>query len=330
MDLTHVRTLQEIVKQGGFSRAARTLHRSQPAVSHHIRLLEADLGVRLLERVGKRAFPTAAGALVLEHAARAMDALETARQAVQQLRGRVAGRVRLGTGGTFATYVLPDILRGLRRRYPDLELMIVTGNASDIVASVSDNALDVGIVTIDRGLLSDAGVPASGRPAARRSALAGGRHLAVAPFAVDELVAVAAAPATAWRRRPALTPRELAGHPLICYERAGRIRVVIDDWFRRAGVSPRIAMELGNAEAIKRLVEAGLGVGITSAITVKTEARSGRLVALPLAPRLARELATVRRRDKPLDPALQALLAALDASRVKAGHSLALRRRRLT
>ena len=58
MDLTHLRTLQEIVKQGGFSRAARALHRSQPAVSHHIRLLEADLGVRLLERVGKRAFPT--------------------------------------------------------------------------------------------------------------------------------------------------------------------------------------------------------------------------------------------------------------------------------
>ena len=302
MDLTHVRTLQEIVKQGGFSRAARVLHRSQPAVSHHIRLLETDLGVRLVERVGKRAFPTAAGAIVLEHAARALEALEMARQAVQQLRGRVAGRVSVGTGATLATYVLPSVLGPLRRRYPDLDLVVVTGNASDIVASVTDNALDLGIVTLP----------------------ARGRHLAISPFAVDELVAVTA-PGPEWRRRRSLEPRELTPHPLICYERGGAIRAVIDEWFRRAGVTPRVAMELGSAEAIKRLVEAGLGVGVTSAITVRSEVRASRLVALPLVPRLTRELAIVRRRDKPVSPALQALLGALETARAKTAGALTLR-----
>jgi DNA-binding transcriptional LysR family regulator len=299
MDVAHLRSLQEIVKQRGFSRAARVLHRSQPAVSHHIRLLEADLGVRLLERVGKRAFPTPAGTLLLAHAGPALEQLEIARQAVQQLRGRVAGRVRLGTGATLATYVFPAILGALRRRHPDLELVVVTGNSPEIVASVGDNALDVGVVTLP----------------------ARGRHLSVTPFAIDALVAVAP-PTREWRRRRSLAPAELAQHPLICYERGGTIRTVIDRWFRRGGTTPRVAMELGNAEAIKRLVEAGLGIGVTSAITVKSEARAGRLAAIPLAPPLARELGVVRRRDKTASPALAALLAALEAARARAAEIL--------
>jgi DNA-binding transcriptional LysR family regulator len=301
VDLTHVRTLAEIVRQRGFSRAARVLHRSQPAVSHHIRLLEADLGMPLLERLGKRAFPTRAGAVLLEHARRALDELEAGRQAVEQLRGVVAGRVRLGTGATLATYVLPAVLGALRRRHPALELAVVTGNASEIVAAVADNDLDAGIVT---------------RPAR-------GRHLAVAPYAADPLVAIAA-PASAWPRARALHPRELARHPLICYERGGAIRRVIDDWFRRGRATPRIAMELGNAEAIKRLVEVGLGIGVTSAVTVRAEIRAGRLVARPLVPPLSRGLVTVRRRDKAVTPALHALLSALEDARPRAARILAL------
>jgi DNA-binding transcriptional LysR family regulator len=303
MDLAQVRTLQEIVRQGGFSRAARALHRSQPAVSHHVRQLETELGVRLLERVGKRAFPTPAGALFLEHAGRALGELELARQAIQRLRGVVAGRIRLGTGATAATYLLPPLLGSLRRLHPGLELVVVTGNASDIVAAVSDNALDLGIVTLP----------------------ARGRHLVVSPFVVDPLVAIA--PATPeWRRRRSLAPAELAGYPMICYERGGTIRRVIEGWFRRSAVEPRIAMELGNAEAIKRLVEAGLGVGITSAVTVVAEVRSRRLAAIPLTPRLERQLAIVRRRDKPLSPALQSLLDALESFRPKAARALTARR----
>src|SRR5437762_13716760 len=103
----HVRTFAEVVRHASFSRAAETLHVSQPAVSHHIRHLESALGARLLERVGRRAFPTAAGEVLLEHAGRALAELEAARQAIQRLRGVVAGRVRLGTGATASTYLPP-------------------------------------------------------------------------------------------------------------------------------------------------------------------------------------------------------------------------------
>ena len=65
-----------------------------------------------------------------------------------------------------------------------------------------------------------------------------------------------------------MTPAELARHPLILYERGGTIRRVIDDWFRRGGAVPRVAMELGNAEAIKKLVGAGLGLSLASAMAI--------------------------------------------------------------
>src|SRR5437016_1140663 len=141
----HVRTFSEVVRQASFSRAAERLHLSQPAVSHHIRHLELALGARLLERAGRRAFPTHAGELLLEHAGRALAELEAARQAIQRLRGLVAGRVRLGTGATASTYLLPDALRRLRAQHPELELVIVTGNSADLAAAVAASQLDVAV-----------------------------------------------------------------------------------------------------------------------------------------------------------------------------------------
>jgi DNA-binding transcriptional LysR family regulator len=278
LNLAHLRTLQTVVSHGSFSRAAEDLHLSQPAVSLHIRQLEERAGHRLLERVGKRAFPTRAGEILLDHAARALGELEAAGQALERLRGIVAGRLRLGTG------------------YPALELVVVTGNSAEIAAAVAGNQLDLGIVTL---------------PVSARS-------LAVSPLCVDQLVAIAP-PGREWRRHRSITASELASHPLILYERGGTIRRVIDDWFRQGRVTPRVAMELGNAEAIKKLVEAGLGLAISSTMAVKAEVRAGALVAIALRPALSRHLGIVSRRDKPDSPALQVVLSGLEKLRTKAG-----------
>lgn len=295
----HLRTLHAIARLQSFSRAAESLHLSQPAVSLHIRQLEEALGLPLLERVGRRAEVTPAGALLLEHGGRALEALEAAAASVHALRGVVAGRVRVGTGATASIYLLPPILRRLRARYANLELVIVTGNTPEIAKAVAENALDVGVVTLPV------------RP----------RQLVVTPFYTDRLVAIVP-PEWRWpvrrgrarrrRGRRALTPADLAGEPLILYERGGTIRQVIEDWFRRRRVTPRVAMELGNSEAIKELVSAGLGPSITSWASVRAEARAGTLRVIPLSPSLVRRLGIIKRRDKPDNPALRALLRALE------------------
>jgi hypothetical protein len=102
LQLVHVRTLQAVARHGSFSRAAVELHLTQPAVSMHVRQLEQGLGLPLLDRIGKRAFPTRAGEVLLDHAARALAELEAGVAMVQRLRGIVAGRVRIGTSASIS------------------------------------------------------------------------------------------------------------------------------------------------------------------------------------------------------------------------------------
>lgn len=284
LNAIHLRTLREVARQESFSRAARTLHLSQPAVSHHVRQLEETLGARLLDRVGKRAYPTPLGARVLEHAERALAELTAARDAATTLPTQITGRVRIGTGATASIHLLPPLLKRLHRRYPGIDLVVVTGNSEQMAVSLMDNALDIGVLTLP----------------------VRGRALSVWPIFVDRLVAIA--PPTS--ERGPMTPARLSRGPLILYERGGTSRTIIDAWFRRAGVTPRVAMELGSVETIKRLVEAGLGLSIGSAISVRAEVRAGRLRSHPLVPRLDRKLGVVLRRDKPRSPALEVVVDA--------------------
>jgi DNA-binding transcriptional LysR family regulator len=187
-----LRTLEAVVRYGSFSRAAEAMHLSQPAVSTQVRRLEADLGVRLIERVGKRALPTAAGDLVLRYGRDAVERFEAGLEALRRLNGTVAGRVRLGAGATVSIHVLPGVLRRMRDRYPAVEFSVVTGNTPEITAAVVGHDLDAALVTLP----------------------VHGRELAASPFFRDELVAVAP-PDTRWPRGRAVTSRRIVEQPLI-------------------------------------------------------------------------------------------------------------------
>src|SRR5919108_5025569 len=170
VQLAHLRALSAVARHASFSRAAGELGVTQPAVSMQVRHLEQALGQPLLERVGKRAFPTRAGELLLAHADRALRELEAGVERVHELRGVVAGRVRLGTSASISIYLLPPALRRFRVRFPETEVVIVTGNAAEITRAVVANELDVGIVSLP---VRD-------------------RELSVTPFFRDELVAISA------------------------------------------------------------------------------------------------------------------------------------------
>jgi DNA-binding transcriptional LysR family regulator len=289
LKLEHLRALADVVELGTFSAAAERRHLTQPAVSLQVRQLEKHLGVRLIERAGKRAAPTAAGREVLQHAQQIDSAVAALFAAMTSHRDGVLARVRLGTGATACTYLLPSVLRDLRRAQPALEIRVITGNTVEVLKSIEENRLDVGLVTLP----------------------ARGRAFDVQPLWEDEIVAVVRRDNHALPTK--VTSSTLKHVTLMLYEPAGNTRRLIDRWFRRGGPRPAPAMEVGSVEAIKRLVGAGLGCGLVPRLALTRDDQRS-LVVRALSPRLTRTLAVVVRRDKVRHEALRHTLAALKAA----------------
>jgi DNA-binding transcriptional LysR family regulator len=281
-----------VVELGSFSAAAARLNLTQPAISFQIRQLERRLGLRLVERSGRRAQPTAAGIDLLPHIRRIEAAVAGTVEAMTSHATGIAGRVRLGTGATACIYLLPPLLSDLRRRFPLLEIVVRTGNSADILRALEQNSLDVALVTL----------PAPGRMF-DVNRLIDDEIVAVFPLGIDP-------PAQ-------ISPAALAGMPVLLYEPGGNARRVIDDWFARAGIAVRPVMELGSIEAIKQLVAAGLGCGLLPRLAVGGE-HGGALDAFSLTPRLYREIGLVLRRDKIPDGGLRELIRALTALKLPA------------
>jgi DNA-binding transcriptional LysR family regulator len=287
LNLDYLRTFVDVVELGSFSAAAERLNLTQPAVSLQIRQLEKRVGVALIERVGRKARPTAAGVELLEHAGQIDAVVAAALDGMARHAKGVMGRVRLGTGATACIFLLPPVLGDLRQRFPTLEITVSTGNTADVVKAVEDNIIDIGFVTM----------PASGRA------------LEVMPILQDEFVLIAP-PTMSLPKR--VTPAIVAALPVLLFEQGGNTRRIADEWFARGGVALKPVMSLGSVEAIKQLADAGLGCAVLPSMAVRSDKHRGSLVVRPLTPRLHRTLAIVIRRDKPLHRGLKEIIRALN------------------
>ena len=287
LNLDQLHALVEVVRLGSFSAAARGLNLSQPAVSLQIRELEQRLGLELVERLGKQAYATAAGAELIDRAARIAREVDDAEDAMRRHRDGWLGRVRIGTGAAIVTYLLPPLLRTLRRAHPDIEIVINSGTTERIVERLARNEVDIGLVTLP---VHD-------------------RTLVVQPLREDAMLAVLppserGAPAT-------MDAAGLARYPVILDAVGAQMHALARDWFRDAGVDVRPAMELDGVVAIRNIVSAGLGATILPVEALLGEATLAPVVLRPLAPPLTRTLAVVRRGDKKVGPALAHVDAAL-------------------
>jgi DNA-binding transcriptional LysR family regulator len=289
LSLDHLQTFAHVVELGSFSAAAQRLKLSQPAISLQMRQLEGRLGVRLIDRVGRRASATAAGEELLTHARRIEGIVTATLEAMKRHSKGTAGRVRLGTGATACIYFLPPILRALRNRFPELDIVVSTGNTSAVLKSIEENTIDLGLVTL----------PAPGRMFDVRGILD------------DEFVAIG--PTAAIELPGRVTPLELAKLPLVLYESGANTRLVLDQWALRAGVSLKPVMELASVEAIKEVVGAGLGCGVVPRMALRRSSSRPSAIVRSLSPKLHRKLAVVLRRDKPLGRALREVVGAIHA-----------------
>ncbi len=146
MDLHQLRVFRSAVLSGGFTRAGEELHLSQSTVSQHIKLLEDELGCPLFLRVGKRVQVTEAGRVLLPYAERIFRDLKNAEMAVREMNSLKRGTVRLGVGPTTLTYRLPNVLGDYKRRFPDIELIVLAGNTEFLLQALRSQRIDLAIV----------------------------------------------------------------------------------------------------------------------------------------------------------------------------------------
>ncbi|GFM75611.1 LysR family transcriptional regulator [Pseudomonas cichorii] len=287
LNLNHLHTFSLVIVHGSFSAAAERLNLTQPAVSLQVRQLEEHLNLRLIERVGKRIKPTSAGSTLLEHVSRIDAVVEDAMLELASHAHGIAGQIAIGTGATACIHLLPPILQDLRRRFPDLDVRVSTGNTDGILKAVEENRLDLALVTL----------PASGR------------SLEVTPLLEDEFVAIFAS-----QQDPlpeAFTPKTLSDYPLVVFEAGSSTRLLINEWYLQAGIRIKPVMELGSIEAIKEMVAAGLGYSIVPRMSVAATHHRRGLQVHSLTPGLNRTLGIVLRQDKPVSKALRKVLDAL-------------------
>lgn len=239
MDLHQLRVFHAAVKNGGFTRAGEELHLSQSTVSQHIKLLEDELGCPLFLRVGKRVQVTEAGKTLLPYAERIFRDLKNAEMAVREMNALRRGTVRLGVGPTTLTYRLPPVLAEYKRRFPEIDLIVLAGTTEFLLEALRSQRLDLAIV-----------MPTGPQPG-----------LTLRPLGREEMVIVVHRDHPFARRRT-IEPFELATLRFILYEKNTVMQNFIDRFFHALGVEPAIAMEVENNEAIKSLVRAGLGCSI--------------------------------------------------------------------
>ena len=134
LELHQLRTFCHVVQEASFSRAAQALHLTQPAVSQQIRVLEEEMGVKLLQRVGG-VRPTRAGEVLLEYAQGLLTLAERGQAALAEFRAEKRGRLILGAGNTTITFRLPTLLREYRHREQGVEVIVHAGNSASFAHS---------------------------------------------------------------------------------------------------------------------------------------------------------------------------------------------------
>jgi DNA-binding transcriptional LysR family regulator len=275
MDTRQLAAFCEVVDRKSFSQAAERLGVTQPAVSLQVRSLEKRLGIKLLDRSGRRVEPTEAG-LRLYRAAQRMLSVEEQLLAemtdsdLGELRGDLVLGASTGPGGT----VVPVLLGEFQRQHPQLNVALSVSDTNRVIEQVAERELELGIVG------------------------AAPRHRGVVfePFFRDEVVLVVPPDHPFAGKRVSLD--DLRGEPLILMQEGAGVRQVIEEELRHAGLRLRdldVRLELGLQESVKSAVAAGFGVTFISRYGVEAELAAGTLASARvkgLEP--AREISLVR------------------------------------
>jgi DNA-binding transcriptional LysR family regulator len=289
MEVKELRSLVALADTGSLRRAGQKLNLSPAAVHRQLKLLGEELQVELYEGNRRQIQLTPTGAALCPMARTLLLQYEAIVSAAGQWRDVRTGTVRIGTGPTFGTYVLPGLLERYRSAYPEIEVYVLAGHTDHLLEELSTGRLDVVFLVRPESPPADIEVHSTWE---FQLAMVGSRTLAlprVCSFA------------------------DLEGVPFLLYSRQSYFENLIDRYFGAHGFAPRVTMRFDNGEQIKAMVQLGFGLSMLPIWMVEKEVRGGtlRVVRQREAPLLLPH-AMLLRTDTFVAPPLKAFLAMAD------------------
>ena len=278
MDLRDLQIFRAVVQEGGVTRAAEKLNRVQSNVTTRVRQLEADLGVDLFIRAGKKLILAPEGQLLLDYADRLLDLAAEAREALHDAKPR--GLLRLGTMESTAAMRLPVPMNEYLRRYPDVTLELRTDNTKTLAAAVLAGEIDAALLA---GPVADA-------------------PFEKVPIYQEELVIVAAA-----GHPPIKSPKDVRSQAVLAFEIGCSYRQKLEQWFANDGEMPDRIVEISSYHAMLGCAVAGMGISLLPRRVLSTFPDAKLLSVHPLPAALSRDQTLLIWRKGVLAPKIRAL-----------------------
>lgn len=254
MNERKLKIFYKVAQKLNMTEAAEELYISQPAISQTIKELEEEFGFKLFDRLGKKLYLTPAGEEMLGYARRILNLVDEMHSKVADMKALTKGTLRVGASTTIGIYILADIVGQFNRLYEGINTTIIIENTKIIADMILENAIDFAFV--EGPVHSD--------------------ELVVKKFCDDELVIIVA-PDHKWAGKDYVSVEDMLGQKIIMREKGSGTREVFEVAMLSNNKKYSVALEMGNTEAIKKAVEAGLGVSCISRRAVQRESDAGLL-----------------------------------------------------
>lgn len=255
MGVKELKSFVTLAELKSITQTAAQLNLTAAAIHKQLKVLEGELGVPLYGKSGRQLHLTPAAEIILPHVRKVLAEYEATFQVLEEWKGLKRGLVRIGSGPTMSSYLLPALIETFRGAHPEVELLVQTGNTRQLMKKLTTGVVDVAFVVLTEG--GDT------------------QDLRVeAVWSFEIIVVSASAPRCGVPCRMA----ELRDSPFILYEEGSVFEEIIDGYLRKSNLLPRVVMRFDNAEAIKAMARTGLGLTMLPAWTVADELKAKSLV----------------------------------------------------
>ena len=260
MDLHQIEIFCTLIRLRSFSRTAEALYLTQPTVSGHIKNLETELCIRLLDRLGKRVVPTEAGDILYRHGRKLLEERDRAKQEIEKLSGRVSGVLKIGGSTIPGAYILPSLIGAFKKKHPSISIQLIIEDTAKVTEAVEAGELCIGVV----------------------GAKVSDPRIETHAFLKDELV-IAVPAGHSWAGKKMVRLEALKTEPFILRERGSGTLRIMQERLEKAGLSLaglEVVAVMGSSDAVRQAVKAGLGISILSIRALQDDIQAGRLSAV--------------------------------------------------